>query len=271
VKVSTPSEEYDKSYHSNFETAELVDWAYQAKIAKFVFRAVAGLDDGLLPYRLEARVDDLVATVSKDELLAAGADAAIVARLAAAVEAFRTAAAAFDSRAGAIPPSAIESANGGLLEIERAVNAGFTALSPAEDDATVYPHQAVLKDVQGINAALAALRAAGPDPAAALMALEGTYLTRLGIVFSYPVYLKHIARLDPGFELITWGAQGQLPEPLDVIPECRKIQSGDIAGAIEGLDTKRAELTGELNQRLAGMASLLEQVTPRVKDLPGWR
>jgi hypothetical protein len=269
VKVSTPSAEYDKSYHSNFETAELVDWAYQAKIAKFVFRAVAGLDDGLLPYRLEARADGLVATVSKDELLAAGADAAIVARLVTAVEAFRTAAAAFDSRAEAIPPSAIDSANGGLLEIERAVNAGFTALSPAEDDATVYPHQAVLKDAQGMNAALAALRAAGPDPAAALKALEGTYLTRLGIVFSYPVYLKYIARLDPGYELITWGAQGQLPEPLDVVPEYRAIQSGDIAGAIGGLESERGELTGELNRRLAGMASLLEQVTPRIEELPG--
>jgi len=271
VKVSTPSDEYDTSYHSNFETAELVDWAYQAKIAKFVFRAVAGLDDGLLPYSLEARADDLVANASKDELLGAGADAAIVARLAAAVEAFRTAAAAFDSRAEAIPPSAIESANGSLLEIERAINAGFTALSPAEDDATVYPHQAVLKDAQGINAALAALRAPAPDAAAALKALEGTYLTRIGIVFSWPVYLKHIARLDPGHELITWGAQGQLPEPLDVIPEYRKIQSGDIAGAIEGLEAKRGELTRELNQRLAGMAGLLEQVTPRIRDLPGRR
>jgi len=269
VKFGTYSDEYDKAYHSNFETAALVDWAYLANIAKFVFRAVERLDDGLLPYSLKARADDLAAAVKKDELLAAGADPGAVSRLATSVDAFRQAAAAFDLSAGTIPTGTIEPANRGLLEIEKALNAGFTALSPADDDITIYPHQLVLKDTQGINAALAALKAAKPDAAAALKALAGTSLTRLGIVFSYPVYLKHIARLDPGYDRITWGAQGQLPKPLDVMPQYRKVRAGDYAGAIAELETNRRTLVGALDQRLTEMAGLLEQVTPRIEGLRG--
>jgi Iap family predicted aminopeptidase len=267
VKLGTYNDEYDKAYHSNFETSALVDWAYLAKIAKFAFRAVERLDDGLLPYTLTARADDLAAVVKKDELLAAGADAAAVSRLAAGVDTFRRAAAAFDASAATTPAGAISLVNSGLLEIERAINTGFTAVSPADDDATVYPHQQVLKDTQGINAALAALKAAKPDAAVALKALAGTALTRLGIVFSYPVYLKHIARLDPGYDRCTWGAQGHLPKPLDVVPQYRKIQAGDYAGAIAELEATRRTLIEALDQRLTELAGVLEQVTPRIEGL----
>jgi Iap family predicted aminopeptidase len=269
VKFGTYSDEYDKLYHTNFETSDLVDWDYLAMIAKFVFHAVQRLDDGLLPYSLKARADDLAAALKKDELLAAGADAAAISRLAASVEAFHRAAAAFDLSAEMIPTNKIESVNRGMLEIEKAINAGFTALSPADDDATVYPHQPLLKDTQGITAALAALKAAKPDAAAALKALAGTSLTRLGIVFSYPVYLKHLARLDPGYDRITFGGQGQLPKPLDVMPQYRKIQAGDYAGAIGELEARRRTLVGALDQRLNEMAGLLEQVTPRIEGLRG--
>ena len=269
VKFGTYSDAYDTLYHTDFETAELIDWDYMAGIAKLVFRAFGRLDDGLLPYSLTARADDLAAAVKHDELLAAGADAAAVSRLTAGVDAFRRAAAAFELSAKTIPVAKVESTNGGLLEIEKTISARLTVLSPAADDATVYPHEPLLEDAQGINAALAALEAAKPDPTAALKALAGTYLTRLGIVFSYPVYLKHIARLDPGHDRITFGGQGQLPEPLDLVPEYRKIEAGDYAGAIAELETKRRTLVAALNRRLTEMSGLLEEVTPRIEGLRG--
>jgi hypothetical protein len=68
VKFGTSSEDYKKLYHSNFETAALVDWDYLAKVAKFAFRAAKELDSGLLPYSLKARADDLAAAVKKDDL-----------------------------------------------------------------------------------------------------------------------------------------------------------------------------------------------------------
>ncbi|TRZ86784.1 M28 family peptidase [bacterium] len=267
VEFATYSADYDKLYHSNFETSALVDWTYLAKIAKFAFRAAGQLDDGLLPYSLETRAADLAAAVNKEELFAAGANAPIVSGLAAGIAAFRTAAADFDARAGAIPAGRTDAVNDGLLEVEKALNSSFTALSPADDDATVYPHQAVLRDAQGINAALAALKTDRPDPAAALKALAGTYMTRFGISFNYPVYLKQLTRLEPDFPRLTIGGQGQLPEPLDVIPQYRKIEAGDYAGAIAELEAIRLTQLSRLDERLARMAGVLEWAIPRIEAL----
>lgn len=267
VMLETLSAEYDKLYHSNFETSALVDWPYQAKIAKFVCRAAAEVDDGLLPYSLKARADDLAAALKKDELMAAGADRAAVSRLDRAAAAFGKAAMTYDASAGSIPAARIDAVNDNLLAIEKGINGGFTALSPADDDITVYPHESVLRDLRGINTALAALRAVKPDPAAALKALGETYLTRLGVIFSYPVYLKHISRLEPGFDRINWGGQGQLPKPLDVIPEYRGVQSGNYPRAISGLEAKRLLLLTQLNERLAKMAGVLEWAAPRIDAL----
>jgi len=272
VKFDATTSEYEALYHSDFETQDIVDWPYLAKIAKFAFRAAGEMDDGLLPYSLKARADDLSAALKNDDLAAAGADPEVVSRLSSAASAFGTAAAAFDTHAGSIPADRIEEVNAGLLAVEKALNSAFTALSPADDDITVYPHQAVLRDARGIDAALAALTLSKPDPAAALKALSETYLTRLGIDFSYPVYLRHISRLDPGFDRINWGGQGHLPKPLDVMPQYRKIQAGDHAGARTDLEAKRQFLLIELNERLEKMAGVLEWVTPRIealfKDLP---
>jgi aminopeptidase YwaD len=264
VKLDTIDDAYEKLYHSDFETAASIDWDYLAKIARFLFRMIRDLDGGMLPYSLKARADDLSAALKTDDLLKAGADPAVVSRLDVAVASFGRAAAAFEARTGAVPAARIADANAVLLEIEKAVNSGLTALSPADDDATIYPHELVLRDALGLGGALAALENAVPDRAAALKALAGTYLTRLGIRFSHSVYQKHIARLDPGFDLITWGGQGHLPKPLDVVPEYRMVEGGEYASAIAGLAAKRGVLIDDLNRRLAGMAGLLERVTPRV-------
>ncbi len=269
VKFETFDDAYDKLYHSNFETATLVDWDYLAKLAKFAFRIAEDLDRGLLPYSLGARVDDLAAAVNAEELGAAGADPATVSRLVAGVSAFKAAAAAFDAGSGAIPAAGIEPANAVLLSVEKDINSGFTALSPADDDITIYPHQAILKEAQGLRKALAALKATKPDRPAALEALAGTGMTRFGIRFSYPVYQKQLSRLAPGFPRLGFGELGHLPEPLDVVPQYRKIESGDTAGreVVPELETALRARLDLLDKRLGEMAEVLERVTACVRDL----
>jgi len=272
VKLDATTSEYEALYHSDFETQDIVDWPYLAKIAKFAFRAAAELDGGLLPYSLKARADDLAAALKTDKLEDSGAGLETISRLERALAAFGRAAAAHESGATPAPADRIEEVNAGLLAVEKALNSAFTALSPADDDITVYPYQSVLRDLRKVDAALAALTGGRPDPAAALKALSETYLTRLGFDFSHPVYLKHISRLDPGFDRINWGGQGHLPKPLDVMPQYRKIQAGDHAGARTDLEAKRRRLIIELNERLEKMAGVLEWATPRIealfKDLP---
>ena len=267
VKFETLDDAYGKLYHSNFEAAALVDWDYLAKLAKFAFRIVEDLDHGLLPYSLEARADDLAAAVNADELAAAGADPAIVSRLVSGGTAFRAAAAAFEKASVSLPAAKVDSANAALLSVEKDINSGFTALSPADDDITIYPHQAILKEVQGLRKALVALKAMKPDRAAALEALAGTGMTRYGIRFSYPVYQKQLSRLAPGFPRLGFGELGQLPEPLDIMPQYRKIESGDTTGAVPELEAALRARLALLDRRLAEMAAVLEQATSRLRFL----
>jgi hypothetical protein len=268
-KMNVQTEAYDAIYHSSFETAALVDYAHLARIAKFIFRAAAEIDDGLLPYSLAAAAADLDAALKADRPGETGADPAVVSRLDKAAGAFRAAAAPWNGGAGSIAPGAVAGSNAALLAVEKTLNNGLVALSPAEDDATVYPYQAVLKDLRGLAAAIAALRGSPPDRPAALKALAGTYLTRLGVAFSYPAYLKQIARLDPSFERIAWGAMGHLPRPLDVVPQYRLIEAGEIRRAVAELETKRQTLLVDLEDRLTRMADVLERAVSLLDGLAG--
>jgi Iap family predicted aminopeptidase len=267
VKFDATTPEYETRYHSDFETQDIVDWPYLAKIAKFAFRAAGEMDDGLLPYSFKARADDLAVALKNDDFEAAGSDPEVASRLSRAASAFATAAVAFDVRAGSFPADKLDVVNNGLLAIEKTINSSFTALSPADDDITVYPYQSVLRDLRKVDAALAALKADKPDPAAALKSLGETYLTRLGLAFSYTAFLKHVSRIDPGFDRIHWGAQGHLPRPLDVMPQYRKIQSGNYAGVVAELEAKQQILLGELNERLEKMAAVLEWATSHIEGL----
>jgi Iap family predicted aminopeptidase len=258
-KMNVQTDAYDAIYHSNLDSPAIVDYAHLARIAKFVFRAAGELDDGPLPYSLTARAEDLAAALKADDIGGAGADPGVVSRLNEAVEAFSRAAAAVDAAAPALRGRDSITANAALLDVEKVLNSGLTAMSPADDDATVYPYQPVLRDLRGIASALAALRSAPPDPAAALKALSGVYLTRHGLAFSHPVYRKQIARLDPAFDRVAWGAQGHLPRPLDVVPEHRQIEAGETGRAIASLEPKERSLAAELDARLGRMADLLEK------------
>ena len=268
-KMNVQTDEYDKLYHSNFETSALVDWAHLARIAKFVFRAAAELDTGLLPYSLEARSEDLARAWKGDRAGGSGADPAIVSRVDRALTSFGRAAADFEAERSSISAARTAAVNAGLLAVEKTLNSALTGLSPADDDLTVYPYQSVLRDLRLLDAALAALAAAPPDKDAALKALGDAYLTRLGITFSYPVYLKYIARLDPAFERINWGAQGHLPRPLDVVPQYRLVQAGEIGRAVTELWPKRQALAANLNDRLAGTADVLERAAAAMVVLTG--
>ena len=264
VMLSTDDDLYWTLYHTSFENSSLMDWPYLAQCAKLIQRMQQGFDTGLLPYSLKSRADDLAATVDADALTTAGAGDAVAARLTDAVAAFQTAADWYDANAAGMASEAA-TVNEALLAIEKDLNSNLTALSPW--DATIYPHQQVLADVQGMNAALAAIKLASPDKDTALTALGGTYLTWYGIDFSYPVFLKELTRHDPGYYRINWGGQGQLPRPLDIMPEYRMIEAGEYGGAIIGLTTQCDYSLGDLDKRLARMAGVLESVTAQIDAL----
>jgi hypothetical protein len=266
VELATANDYYDTLYHTNYETADLVDWDYLAKVCKFTFRLSDAISRGLLPYDLGDRADDLASTVSAADLKDAGVAATLADRLAADVAAYKAAADTYDAAAPTIPAAKWPGVNRKLLRIEKIVNDQFTALDCW--DYTIYPHQQVLWNAQGLTAAIAALEATPVDKAGALAALDGVGQTWNGLNFSHAVYRDDLSRKKPGYRRVAWGGQGQLAHFLDVIPQYGMIDANDFAGAAAQLKTMLDGEVAMLSQRVEHMAQTLERLTPLVQSLP---
>jgi Zn-dependent M28 family amino/carboxypeptidase len=263
MRFGTSNPTYSSLYHTNYETIDLVNYDYLAKIAKFIFRTEWALENGLLPYDLPARAKTLAASVDGDALLAAGADADTVARLVDGVAAFSAACNAYDAGKGSIRH--VESANCKLVRIEKIINDEFTALDCW--DYTIYPHEQIFRDVQKLNASLGELGKAVVDPDAAAGPLWGVGQMYYGLTFSYDAFVDDQQRHDPGYYRIAWGGQGQLAPYLDLVAEYDQIYAGEYAAAEASLTDVRDSELGLLDQRLAHMADVLEVVTPKIESL----
>lgn len=258
--LATSNETYSSLYHTNYETSDLVDYKYLAKIAKFAFRVDWRLENGLLPYDLPARAETLAASVDGDALLAAGADPDTVARLAGDIDAFSAACDAYDAGKDAIRD--VARANRKLLWVEKQIHDDFTALDCW--DATIYPHQQVLGDVQLLNASLEAL---GENPVVADDAagpLWGVSQMYYGLTFSYDAFVDDQQRHAPDYYRLSWGGQGQLAPYLDLVAEYDQIYAGEYAAAATSLASVRDDELALLNERLSAMAATLEKVTPKI-------
>ena len=72
---------------------------------------------------------------------------------------------------------------------------------------------------------------------------------------------------DPGYYNITWGGQGQLPEPLDIMREYHMIQAGNYGGRHRRSEREARPANQRLNGRLGRIAGTLETVTPQIDAL----
>ncbi len=259
LRARTP--EYgSKWYHTSYDTIELMDYEYMGKINKLTWSIIRKHDKGLLPYDLSARAADLADNVDGDALKAAGASAAKVDRLEAAITRFANRAAALETRAASIPASRIVDANRKLMAVEKLINKGFTALDCW--DTTVYPHAQAQWDLEQINQALAALGSDPADVGTALDALKAVGITDpYALDYGYENYLLQLEMHKPGwYGGLFWGGQGQLPMYLDVVPAMNKIDDGMVAGSMASLTVMRDALVMDLDKRLDRMSVTLDKV-----------
>jgi hypothetical protein len=268
VEASTPFYE-SHWYHTQYDNTGIMDWEYLAKINKLVFRLAqkldGGLDDGVLPYDLKTRSEDLAATVDADELVAAGVRPALVARLSDDVDAFVAACDAFADRAGAIPVARYPMVDKQLMRIEKAIMGNFTALDAW--DATVYPHQQVLWNIQYLDAAIAALDQATPDTAAALESIAGVDRNWIAVNFGRFSVDYNLGLLSPGYDKLCFAELGHLPPVIDLTRAYHRLESGHVARPLATLQSARAAQVPVLSTRLHRMARVLEKVTPHVTRL----
>ena len=245
-----------------------MDWDYLAKLNKLaaVF-TMSFAGGGVLRYDFTGRARELAGTIDTGQLLLAGANAALVDRLAKDVSEFEAAAGWWEANRDSVPSSAVAAVNKTLLEVEVSLNSSFTALDVR--DLTVYPHQQVLHDVENLNAAIAALQPPTPDKGAALAALENVGLTVNGLSFSHDVYKASLAVHSSSWSGgLYWGSLGHLSPYLDVMPAYDVVTTGDYAGARASLTLMRNNELTELDGRLANIADILEKVTRQICALP---
>ncbi len=265
MTFSASGADYEGRYHTNYDVQELIDWQYFGSMAKLEFRLAEQLDRGLLPYGLEYQADDLAASVNEEELEALGVDAEVMGRFTVALSRYREVAGAYETRKSALPAARHAEVNRALLRIEKILGSNLTTLSP--EVTAVYPHQQLLADTQNIQEALEALQSSPVDPEAARQALADVFITPVGLHFSEPVYRTEMSWLDPDYERIGYGGQGHVVPPIDVLPELRQVEAGDIGAAVTGLLEKKGARIEELNNRLSQMSAVLEGVAPEIEAL----
>jgi hypothetical protein len=263
VEVATANAEYWTRYHTTYETKDLVDFDYLAKIGKFIFRAQRALDRGLLPYDFTARAAAVDGAVEADPLLAAGADPDVVKALENDIAAFSKAAAKLDAARADIQPLA--TANVSLLQAAAVLNDKLTALDTW--GYTCYPHQQVLKDLEKINVAIGELEKTPVDKDAATAPLWDVSQMYYGLTYDYAAFVANQARYAPGYSGLYWGAQGQLAPQLDLVADYYLIQAGYGDVALVRLKSVRDAETALLNRRLMRVARVLETVTPMIKSV----
>ena len=258
----------DPTYHSQYMTSEEMDWPYTADLLKYVGQVQLKINDGgLLPIGLKAQADSLADTLAPADLIGAGVKPSLVKRISGDLSALQAAASAFEARSGGIPANRQPTVNRRLLAITKTFNLQMTGLSPYQTSG--YRHQQVLLDVQCLDGAIAALQQSPADTDGALGALMGVDLTYYGTMVSHDVYIRLMARMDPDYANVAWGAQGNPVWPLlDVMPQFDAIASGAWnAQTVCQLSAMRDADLADLGARLRAMSAAIKQIVPKVNAL----
>lgn len=263
MTVSSSGEVYAGRYHSSYDVRELIDWKFFGQLNKLEFRIARALDKGLLPYNLQDVADDIAETVDKDQLEATGADATAVAAFVDDVAAFQEAAAAYEADKASIGAAQIAATNAELVKIEKRLNTAFLSLDP--NDEVLWAHQELVRDLEGINAALAALQEDTPHPHAAKEALEGVYLMWYGLTFSEVPWQTYLAWHAP--DAVGYGTTANVVEPIDAVPAYNLIDAVEYKDAIDALTGLKTARVAELDARLDALSAALQEVTPQVQAL----
>jgi len=265
VTTSAGADDYDTYYHTDLETKALVDHVYLGKIAKYHYRVLQALDEGLLPYDLRARGDQLLSTVKAGQLTRAGVGRKAAARFQAAAAKFRNVAWQWELRKASTPENKVAAVNAKLIALEKIVNKTFTSRDAW--DYTAYPHEQPVIDAIYLSQAIAAANVGNTNKA--MQALSWYVGTNwYASLFSPQVCKDDLVRHDPDYEHVTWGALGSPPLVVDCIDEYMALEAGDPEAAIPGLEANLEMVRTDLRGRVKDLTATLTDLTQRVNALP---
>jgi Iap family predicted aminopeptidase len=263
-------------YHTQYDTASLINWPFFRDIAKFQFRVAKKFDKGLLPYQLSPRATDLAAALQApvvegeaeptvDGIIKGSVDKIAYIHFAAAVERFAVAAAGYDAIAGRIPAANRAAANAQLMRIQKLINTSFTSLDALDN--TTYPFDQVSRDIHHIQAAIDALDGATPDYDTAAAEIATTGLMWYGTNFSEPVFKKILQQHRPTYYHVCWGAQGHLAKYQNMVPDYQAVLAEDAGAALDLLQHKLLVQQADLADRIDVLTGQMNDAADQIEDL----
>jgi hypothetical protein len=268
-----------RNYHTNYDVIDNVNIGYLAQNIEVINDIWVDHDRATLPL-----LDFVARATEASERIAyeaepgvglaqlPGVDQRAAARLRAAVERFRAAAEALDTRLAAGGVDAEDRVAESMMAAERLILTELVALDVF--DQYVFPHQQVQRDATRMHLAVQALKAADPQTANEQY-LRRTGLTNAGRLFAYESYVAELARHDPKSRRLQWGAQAHLARYVDVWQEyhavAAKIAAGlttpaDYAAEIAAVSRKVRPVYRELNKRLGTMASVFDKAARHLRE-----
>jgi Iap family predicted aminopeptidase len=264
VTTSAGGPEWDTYYHTDFETKERVDHGYLGGIAKWNYRVLQGLDEGVLPYDLRARGTQLIKTIKPGRLVRAGVDRKAANEFKRAAERFRHAALKWNLRREKVPEWHVAEVNEMLIYLEKIVNESFTGRDSW--DFTAYQHEQPVVDAIYLKQAIDAAKLGNTTKA---MRAISWYvgINWYASLFSPEVCKADLARHALDYEHVTWGALGSPSLLPDCIDEYMYLEAGDCEAALPGLKADLTLVRDDLRQRVAETTETLEYLTAELQEL----
>jgi hypothetical protein len=264
VTTSAGGPDYDTYYHTDFETKERVDHGYLGGIAKWNYRVIQGLDEGVLPYDLRARGTQLVKTIKPGRLVRAGVDRKEANAFKRAAERFRHAALKWNLRKDGVADCDVAAINEKLIALEKVVNETFTGRDSW--DFTAYPHEQPVVDAIYLKQAIAAAKLGNTTKA---MRAISWYvgINWYASLFSTEVCKADLARHALDYEHVTWGALGSPSLLPDCIDEYMLLEAGDCKAALPGLKADLSMVRDDLRLRVEEQTAILKALTAELRQL----
>jgi hypothetical protein len=264
-------------YHTQYDTPALINYPFLGDISKFEFRVAKKFDRGLLPYSLAARSADLEAALAANvgdattptvsQVMSKVTDGSVYDDFAAAEMRFVDVTGRYDALAanGLLPAANRSAINAQLMQIEKAINANFTALDALDN--TTYPFDQITRDIYSMQIAYDALDQGTPDYDTAGALVAGTGLMWYGTNFSQPVFKKILQQHRATYYHVCWGGQGHLEKYQDLTPEYTAIGDEQAALALDLLGPDLKAQVADLDARLADMTAVLDETSDQIEDL----
>jgi len=253
VTFGASGPDYWSRYHTDRDSIRTLDFEALLPVLQAETRVALDLDGELAPYDFGKRINHLGGRLDEETMRAYGADAdAVLAAFDRLVAAWAT--------ARTEPPSVC--ALGHQREALRVSLDGLTALSFLDD--TIYPHEQSQWDLWMLDDAIASVRTG--DWAAAQESATWVDLNSLAQILSREAFEVEQLHHDPGYENISWGAQGQLSEPLDLYGLMRALGKASRGGPADpgawlaDLRDARRYALGVYRDRVSQVAETLDQV-----------